>query len=86
MQYFGDYDIVRILEKMEFVFQKLNIEEFKESAEQHNILITSIDNDAELSASLSLINKSLTITLPSTIKLVAAYIRNNADEFVQYID
>ncbi len=86
IQYFGDYDMVQILEKMDMVFQRLNTEEFKDSEEQHTILITDIDKNAELSASMSFLNKSLSDTLPLTIKLVATYIRNNADEFVQFID
>jgi hypothetical protein len=86
MQYFGDYDMVQILEKMDIVFQSIKTEEFKESAEQHNVLIARIDKNAELSASMSLLNKSLSDTLPLTIKLVATYIRDNVDEFVQFID
>ncbi len=86
MQYFGDYNMIQILEKMNIVFQSLTTEEFKESVEQHNALIVDIDKNAELSASMSLINKSLSETLPLTIKLVATYIRDNVDEYVQLID
>ncbi len=78
MKYFRDYDMVKILEKMDLVF--------KEIAQQHNALIVSIDKNTELSASMSLINRSLSDTLPSTIKLVATYIRDNTDEFVEVVD
>ncbi len=78
--------MIQILEKMDIGFQSLKTEEFKESAEQHNVLAADIDKNAELSASMSLLNKSLSDTLPLTIKLVATYIRNNVDEFVQFID
>lgn len=69
MQYFGDSDMVQILEKMDMVYQSLKTEEFKESTEQYNVL-----------------NKSLGAALPLTINRVAAYIRDNEDEFVQFVD
>jgi len=72
LQYFGDFTMVRILEKMDIVFQSLKTEEFEENA--------------ELTATMSLLNQSLRDALPLTLKLVAAYIRNNAEEFVQFID
>lgn len=78
--------MVQILENMDIVFQSLKAEEFKESAEQYNVLIAGTNKNTELSASMSPLNKSLNDTLPLTIKLVATYIRNNADEFVQFID
>jgi hypothetical protein len=86
IQYFGDYDMMQILEKMGIGFQSLETKEFKESAEQHNGLAPGIDKNAELSASMNLLNKSLSDTLPLTIQLVATYIRNHADEFVQIND
>ncbi|MHB8061929.1 MAG: hypothetical protein ACYDG2_04725 [Ruminiclostridium sp.] len=86
MQYFEDYDMVQVLEKMDIVFQSQKTEEFEKSAEQHKVLIADTDKNAELSASMSLLNKSLSDTLPLSIKLVATYIRDNADEFVQFSD
>jgi BMFP domain-containing protein YqiC len=86
MRYFKDYDMAQILEKMDIVFQSLTAEEFNENAEQHNVLITSVNKNAELSESISILNKSLSETLPLSIKLVASYIRDNVDEFVQLID
>ncbi|MGE5398016.1 MAG: hypothetical protein ACM3MK_10835 [Chitinophagales bacterium] len=86
MQYFGDYNMLQVLEKMEVVYKSLKTEEFKESAEQHNVLIAGMDKNDELYATISLLNKSLSDILPSTITLVATYIHNNADEFVQLID
>jgi hypothetical protein len=86
MQYFGDCDMVQLLERMEAVYLSLTTEEFKANVEQHNVPITGIDKGVELSETLSLLNKSLRDTLPLTIKRVAAYIRNNVDEFVQIIE
>lgn len=86
MQYFGDDDMVQLLEKMETVYQSLKTEEFKESIEQHNVPIIGNDKGVELSETMSLLNKSLRDTLPLTIKRVTAYIRNNVDEFVQFIE
>lgn len=86
MQYFEDYAMLQILEQMDIVFQSLEIEKSKESVEQYNILIADIDKNTELSTSISLLNKSLNDTLPLTVKLVATYIRDNADEFVKLID
>lgn len=86
MQYLGDCDMVQILEKMDIVYHSLKTEELKESAEQHNASSAATDKNAELSSSMSLLNKSLSDTIPITIKLVATYIRNNAEEFVQFIE
>jgi hypothetical protein len=68
MQYFGDLDMVQILERMDIVYQSLKTEEFKESAEQKNASFTGIDKNVELSVSISTLNKSLRDTLPITIK------------------
>ena len=86
MQYFGDHGMVQILEKMDTVFQSLETEEFEEAREQHNVLITGTDKNAELYAAISLLNKSFSAALPLSVKLVAAYIRDNTDEFVQFVD
>jgi hypothetical protein len=85
MRYFGDYDMIQVLEKVELFFQRLKMEEFKDSEEPHNIL-AGFDKNAELSASMLLLNRSLRDTLPSTTKRVATYIRENVNEFVQFID
>jgi uncharacterized protein YlzI (FlbEa/FlbD family) len=85
MRYFGDYDMIQVLEKVELFFQRLKMEEFKDSEEPHNIL-AGFDKNAELSASMLLLNRSLRETLPSTTKRVATYIRENVNEFVQFID
>ncbi|SDM85477.1 DMP19 family protein [Acetanaerobacterium elongatum] len=86
MQYFEDFDMLQILEDMDVIFQSMKTEEFKNNTEQRNTLITDIDRNAELFASMNLLNKSFSVTLLSTIQRVAAYIRNNANEFVQLID
>ncbi len=86
MKYFKDYAMVRVLEKMETVFQSLQTEEFKENAEQYNALVTEIDKDVELSALMRCLNESFRDALPLSIKLVAAYIRDHAEEFVQFSD
>lgn len=84
MEYFGDQDMVQILEKMNTVFQNQNREEFIESAEQNNVLV-DFDQDVELSASVNLLNKSLSDTIPLSIERVATYIRNNINEYAQII-
>jgi hypothetical protein len=83
MRYFGDLNMMQIIEKMEIDFQSLKTEDFDETTEQHNALI---DINAELSSSINLINKSFFEALPTTIEIVAAYIRNNTDEFVEFTD
>ena len=83
MQYFGDYEMLHILEKMDGIFQSLKTEKFIEAVEQHNVLIAK---NPELSASMIILNQSLSDVFPSSIKRVATYIRKNPDEFVQIID
>ncbi len=86
MKYFGDYDMVQILEKMDIAYQSLKVDEYNENTEPHSVYITGTYKKAELSESLSNINKSLSDTLPLSIKLVASYIRDNVNEFVQLTD
>lgn len=83
MQYFGDYNMMQLLEQMDIEFQNLKTDEFNELVEQHSVLI---DNKAESSVSMSILNQSFREALPSTIKQVANYIRNNSDEFIKLID
>jgi hypothetical protein len=86
MEYFEDYDMIQILDKMNAVFQGLNRDEFIESAEQNNVLIADVDQSVELKTEISLLNKSLMDTIPLSINRVATYIRNNINEFVQIVD
>ncbi len=83
MQYFGDYDMMFILEKMEMDFKSQKTEEYINAVEQPSILFNKY---TELSSSKSNLNKLLRDAFPSSIKLVATYIRNNTGEFVQFID
>ena len=69
IQYFGDYDMVQILEKMEMAFG---------SSQQYN--------NAEMSLSMSDLNKLFIETLPLTVKRVATYIRNNEGDFALVVD
>lgn len=86
MEYFGDYDMCKIVEKMDLEYQKIKIEKVEEGAEQDFAVADIISKNAELYPSISFLNKELTDTLSLTIKRVAAYVRNNADEFVLFID
>ncbi len=86
MQYFADNDMMQIVEGMERVFEGIKTEESGVGAERHNILTAGIDKNAESHASISLLDKSFGDALPLTVKRVAAYIRDNADEFVKLID
>ncbi|MDP4153845.1 MAG: hypothetical protein Q8865_10500 [Bacillota bacterium] len=76
MQYFGDMAMVEILQKMHVLFLSINTEKSNNAPGQY----------AELSKKMMLINESLSKTMPLTIKLVAAYIRNNKDEYMQVAD
>ncbi len=86
MKYFGDYDMAQILEKMDIVYQSLKAEDYNENTELHSVYTTCVYKNAELSESISNINKSLSETLPLSIKMVASYIRENTHEFVQLIE
>lgn len=86
MQFFEAHDMLQLLENMDIVYQGLRTEGFNEAADQHNTLIDSIDKNTELSTIMDRLDKSLSDILPLTIKLVAVYIRNNLDEFVQLTD
>jgi hypothetical protein len=86
MQYFEDSDMLKILEQMDNLFQRLETEAFNENREQQNASIADLDRKVELSESINLINKSLREILPFTIIRVATYIRNHTDEFVEFID
>lgn len=77
MQYFGDHNMMQIVERMEVL---------RESAEQDIILTAGFDRNIELYSAISLINKSFSDTLLRTIRRVAAYIRDNPDEFVKITD
>lgn len=85
MEYFGDHDMSQLLEKINIVFQSQNKEEFIESAEQRNVFVADIDQNAELSASMGLLDKSLKDTIPLSMKRVATYIRNNINEFAPIV-
>lgn len=67
-------------------FKACKQREFKENAEQYNALVTEIDKDVELSALMRCLNESFRDALPLSIKRVAAYIRDHAEEFVQFSD
>ena len=86
MEYFEDYDMLQIVERMDLAYQKVKTEVHAESLEQYYGLAEDISKNAELHTSISLLNKALSDTLSLTIKRVAAYIRNNTDEFVKFID
>lgn len=86
MQYFGDDDMLNLLNEMDIVFQSLNAKEFHENAEQYNSNMEGVQNNSALFASLGELDTALHHALPSTIQRVSTYIRNHPDEFVRFQD
>jgi hypothetical protein len=86
MSYFGDLKMAQLLEEMKIVYQKLKTEEFQENAEQHTVILDAQDQNMELISAMERLNKALGELLPATTGLVGAYVRNHAQEFVQFID
>jgi hypothetical protein len=81
MLYFRAYDMIRLLDEMNTMYDNLKTGEFSKDEELRNGYFGEIEKD-----SLSRLDALLNEILPSTISLVSSHIRSNPEQFVNFTD
>lgn len=78
-RYFGDDAMLHLLEEIEGLLEARHQEG---DALRRDALPWDLDDDPELFASISQLNATFHEIVPTTLKLIGVYIRNNPSEFV----
>ncbi|GAC1380003.1 MAG: hypothetical protein NVSMB33_05660 [Ktedonobacteraceae bacterium] len=82
LRFFGDDAMLRLLDETEGFLEARK--QRQKDAEGRDIPVWNIHDDPELLAVVSQLYATFCEIVPATHKLIGAYIRNNASEFVQF--
>lgn len=82
IEYFGEYSLANLIVEIEDAYHTIEKNHCKEGSGCADL--TNINKDSELNLRIDTLNKRLSELLPSAIKSISSYIRNNPDEFVQF--